>query len=129
MAGSTGDGNAVVTGLGVAAVAAAIYAVHLPTVAGARASQPGNTHLEASRKSSTWLAAAVVIGATVLGKMGVGTGFAGTVFIMGGATVIGLDFAHRIANNTDNRSGKIIPAAGGGDSTAVPGNGAGPAGS
>jgi hypothetical protein len=128
MAGSTGDGNAVVTGLGVAAVVAAIYAVHLPTVAGARASQAGNQHLEASRKSSTWIAAAVVIGATILGKMGVGTGFASTVFIMGGSTVIGLDLTHRLANQTDNQTGKIIPAASAmASTTAVPGNGAGPA--
>lgn len=127
MASASGDGNAVVTGLGVAAVAAAIYAVHLPTVAGARASQADNTHLDSSRKSSTWLAAAVVIGATVLGKMGVGTGFASTVFIMGGSVVVGLDFAHRVANKTDNKTGKIIkPAAM--DAT-VPGNGNGPAGS
>jgi hypothetical protein len=128
MAGSAGDGNAVVTGLGVAAVAAAIYAVHLPTVAGARASTADNKHLEAARKSSTWIAAAVVLGATILGKMGVGTGFASTVFIMGGSTVIGLDFAHRLANQTDNQTGKIIPAASPA-AMAVPGNGAGPAGS
>lgn len=117
--------DALITGLGVAAVVAAIYQVHLPGVAAARASAPDNQHLEASRKNSTWTAAAVVAGATVLGKVGVGSGFASTVFIMGGVVVIALDFAHRIANKTDNQSGKIImPAA---DSTAPPADATAPA--
>lgn len=110
--------DALITGLATAAVVYGIYQVHLPTVAAARSSGPDNKHLESSRKSSTWTAAAVVVGATVLGKVGVGSGFASTVFIVGGTVVIALDFAHRLANKTDNQSGKIImPAA---DSTAPP---------
>lgn len=111
--------DALITGLATAAVVYGIYQVHLPTVAGARASAPDNQHLEASRKSSTWTAAAVVAGAALLGKAGVGTGFASTVFIVGGTVVIALDFAHRLANKTDNASGKIIQPAGA-PSTASP---------
>ncbi|HEX4661901.1 MAG TPA: hypothetical protein VH307_31280 [Streptosporangiaceae bacterium] len=110
--------DALITGLATAAVVYGIYQVHLPTVAGARASSPDNQHLETARKSSTWTAAGVVVGATLLGKAGVGSGFASTVFIMGGVVVIALDFAHRLANKTDNQSGKIIQPAM--DSTAAP---------
>jgi hypothetical protein len=104
--------DALITGLAVAAVVGGIYAVHMPTVAGARASSPANQHLDSGRKSATWTAAAVVVGATVLGKVGVGNGFASTVFIIGGTVVIALDFAHRLANQTDNTTGKLIPPAG-----------------
>jgi hypothetical protein len=110
MASANSEGNALVTGLGVAAVVAAIYAVHLPTVAAARASAPGNTHIESSRKSATWTGAAVVVGASVLGKLGAGNGFASTVFIIGGSVVVGLDVAHRLANSTDNKTGKLAAA-------------------
>jgi hypothetical protein len=118
MANSSND--AIITGLGVAAVIVGINAVHMPTVASTRASASGNQHIEAARKSNAWIGAAVVIGASLLAKAGGGgNGFASTVFIIGGATVVGLDVAHRLANATDQKSGKIIqPSA---DST-VPGN-------
>jgi 4-amino-4-deoxy-L-arabinose transferase-like glycosyltransferase len=92
--------DALLTGLGVAAVVGAIYAVHLPTVAASRASSPGNTHLDTSRKSADWIAAGVVIGASLLAKDP-------TVFVIGGVVVIALSFAHRIANVTDQTSGQV----------------------
>lgn len=93
--------DALLTGLAVAAVVAGIHAVGVPNVASVRASAPGNKHLEASRKSTSWTAAIVVVGAALLARDP-------TVFVIGGTVVIALDFAQRIANNTDNQSGKIM---------------------
>ncbi len=110
MAASSSGTDAIITGLAVAGVIAAINAVHMPTVAGSRASAPHNQHIDAARTSSLYLGAAVVIGASLLARVGGGPGFASTVFIIGGSAVVGLDVAHRLANATDNRSGKIITA-------------------
>jgi len=92
--------DALLTGLAVAAVVGGIYAVSMPTVAASRASAAGNQHIEATRKSTTWTASIVVVGASLLAKDP-------TVFVIGGVVVIALDFAHRVANATDRQSGKI----------------------
>lgn len=92
--------DALLTGLGVAAVVGAIYAVHIPTVAATRASAAGNMHLDSARKSADWIAAGVVVGASLLAKDP-------TVFVIGGVVVIALSFAHRIANATDHQSGQV----------------------
>lgn len=102
--------DAIITGLAVAGVIAAVNAVHMPTVASTRASAPHNQHIEAARKSNLYIGSAIVIGASLLARAGAGSGFASTVFIIGGAAVIGLDVAHRLGNATDNQSGKIITA-------------------
>lgn len=117
MAASSGT-DAIITGLAVAGVITAINAVHMPTVAGTRASAPNNQHVEAARKSAAGLGVAVVVGASLLAKLSGGNGFASTVFIIGGAAVVGLDVANRLANATDNRSGKIVTPA---PADAVPG--------
>jgi 4-amino-4-deoxy-L-arabinose transferase-like glycosyltransferase len=95
--------DALLTGLGVAAVVGAIYAVHVPTVAASRASAPGNMHIESARKSADWIAAGVVVGAALLAKDP-------TVFVIGGVVVIALSFAHRIANVTSNQTGQVPSA-------------------
>jgi 4-amino-4-deoxy-L-arabinose transferase-like glycosyltransferase len=95
--------DALLTGLAVAAVVGGIYAVHVPTVAASRASAPGNMHIEASRKSATWTAAVVVVGASLLAKDP-------TVFVIGGVVVIALDFAHRYANAVNNQTGQVPSA-------------------
>jgi hypothetical protein len=114
--------DAIITGLGVAGVIAAINAVHMPSVAATRASDVNNQHVEGARKSNVYLGAAVVIGASLLARAGGGgSGFASTVFIIGGSTVVGLDLAHRLANATDRKTGKLAtpPAM---DATAAPGS-------
>jgi hypothetical protein len=92
------------TGLGVAAVVLGITAVHMPTVAAARASAPGNKHINSARTSQTAIAAGVVVLASLLAKDP-------TVFVIGGTVVIAVDFAHRLANSTDNQTGKVVTAA------------------
>jgi hypothetical protein len=100
--------DALLTGLAVAAVVGGIYAAQMPTVAASRASAPGadgkgNMHVEGARKSATWTAAIVVVGASLIARDP-------TVFVIGGVVVIALDFAHRIANCTDNKTGKVPSA-------------------
>lgn len=107
---ATSGTDAIITGLAVAGVIAAINAVHMPTVASTRASAPNNQHIEAARQSNLYLGAAVVVGASLLARVSGGSGFASTVFIIGGSAVVGLDIAHRLANATDNQSGKIVTA-------------------
>lgn len=103
--------DALITGLATAAVVYAVYQTHLPTVAGARASQAGNKHLAASRKTATIIAAGVVAGISLLAK-------SPTIFLIGGGTLILLDISHRLANATDNVSGQIPTTAP--DATAAP---------
>lgn len=93
--------DALLTGLGVAAVVLGITAVHMPTVAAARASAPGNKHMDGARKSNVWIAAGVVVLASLLAKDP-------TVFVIGGTVVIAVDITHRLANATDNQSGKVV---------------------
>lgn len=93
--------DAIVAGLAVSAVVIGIHSVQLPNKAAVGAAAPGNKHIEQARQSSTWIAAIVVVGASLLAKDP-------TVFVIGGTVVIALDFAQRYANNTDSRSGKII---------------------
>jgi hypothetical protein len=103
--------DALLTGLATAAVVYAVYQTHLPTVAGVRASKPGNKAVEASRKQATVIAVGVVAGISLLAR-------SPTVFVIGGAMVIGLDVVHRMANATDNTTGKVVDA--GTDATAAP---------
>lgn len=95
----TEDG--LVTGLAVAAVVAGIHAVSVPNVAAVRASAPGNQHADSARKSATLTAALVVVVASAVAKDP-------TVFVIGGVVVIALDMAQRMANSTDNQSGKLV---------------------
>lgn len=96
--------SALLTGLGVAAVVLGITAVHMPTVAAARASAPDNKHIDSARKTQTAIAAGVVVLASLLAKDP-------TVFVIGGTVVIAVDMAHRLANHTDNQTGKLVTAA------------------
>jgi hypothetical protein len=92
--------DSIMAGIGVAAVVVGINAVHLPTVAAASASDQGNMHLDKARSSSSIIAVAVVIGASLLAKDP-------TVFVIGGTTVVALDFAHRVANSRNKTTGTV----------------------
>jgi hypothetical protein len=108
--------DALITGLATLAVVGAVYQLHLPTVAGARASDngpgaAGNVHLSSARKSASIIAVGVVAAISLLSK-------SPTVFLIGGAGVIAFDFSHRLANATDKQSGQIPTVAP--DATAAP---------
>jgi hypothetical protein len=92
--------TSLIVGLATAALAFGIYQINLPTTAAVRASEPNNQHVDSSRKMATWEAAAAVAGVSLLAHDP-------TVFVIGGAVVVFLDFSHRAANSTDNVTGKI----------------------
>ena len=97
--------NSLMVGLATAAVVYGVYQVNLPTTASVRASSPNNQHVDTSRKAATWEAAAIVAGISLIAHDP-------TVFVIGGAVLIALDFSHRHANATDNVSGKIAGSVG-----------------
>jgi hypothetical protein len=92
--------QSLIVGLATAAVVYGVYQTNLPTTAAVRASTPDNQHVDSSRKAATWEAAAVVAGISLIAHDP-------TVFVIGGALVIMLDFTHRHANAVDNVTGKI----------------------
>lgn len=86
--------------LATAAVVWAVFQSHMPTVADVRASN-ASPAIDSSRKSATWEAAGIVAGISLLAKDP-------TIFIVGGAMVIALDFTHRTAHATDPNTNKLM---------------------
>jgi hypothetical protein len=83
--------EAVATGLGTAALVWAVYQTHLPSVADVHGSPPDNPSVATSRRISTWTAVGIVAAVSLITKDS-------TVFVIGGAMVIALDYTHRYAN-------------------------------
>jgi hypothetical protein len=94
-----------------------IYQTHLPTVAETRVTNPGNPAIDSSRKTATWMAAAVVAGISLVAADP-------TIFIVGGAMVITLDVVHRHAGAVNPATGKMVASGEGSATAAYPGNGA-----
>lgn len=104
--------------LATGAVVYGIYSTHMPPVAEARVTMPGNQSLSSSRKTATWTAAAVVAGISLLAKDP-------TIFIVGGTLVVVMDVVNRHANSVHPQTGKMVTPNGTGSATAAyPGNGA-----
>lgn len=85
--------------LSVAALVGGIYANITPGLADIRASDPGDQHVQATRKQAAWLAAGVVAGISLLAKDR-------TIFVLGGAMVIGFDWFHRHADAVSPLTGR-----------------------
>lgn len=84
------------------AVAALVYGIHsnaTPSIADIRASRPGDSTIDASRKFATWTSAAVVAGVSLIAKDP-------TIFILGGTMVVVMDWATRHGNVVSPLSGK-----------------------
>lgn len=92
--------SSILVGLATSALVYGIYQVNLPTTAAVRASTANNQAIDSSRKASTWEAAAIVAGISLLSHDP-------TVFVIGGAVLVMLDFTHRHANSTNNVTGKV----------------------
>lgn len=88
-------------GLGLA-TATVVYAIYqkMPNAADIRVGKPGDEHLESVRKQNAWMAAATVAGISLLAKDA-------TIFIIGGATVVVLDWMARANTWTNPLSGRI----------------------
>lgn len=79
----------------------AIYSYGVPSIADVRTAQPGNTDVDAAERSASWMAAGAVAGISLLAKDP-------TIFILGGATVIGLAWWTRHANMVNPELGKAV---------------------
>jgi hypothetical protein len=77
-----------------------IYNRGLPSTTDVRVGKQGDATIDAVRKQNAWMAAAVVSGISLLAKDA-------TVFIVGGAMVVGLDWVTRYANWTNPVSGTL----------------------
>lgn len=86
-------------GLATAAIVGAVYVNATPSLVDARVAKPQDVDLEASRKMAAWTSAGVVAGISLLAKDP-------TVFILGGAMVITLDWWYRHANEVNPSTGK-----------------------
>jgi hypothetical protein len=106
--------SSILIGLATAAVVYGIYQINLPNTASIRASQSNNQSIESQRMAATWEAAAVVGGVSILAHDP-------TVFVIGGAVVILLDFTNRHANATNPVSGKVEGSASAGGVSASAG--------
>lgn len=90
--------------VGTLAVMTATYAIYsnaLPPIADIRTAQPQNQDIDSAERSAAWLSAGVVAGISLLAKDP-------TIFILGGATVIGLSWWYRHANMVNPELGKAV---------------------
>lgn len=85
--------------LATAGVVFAIYSNATPNVADIRSAEPGNPDIEATRKLAAYTAVGAVGAISLVAKDP-------TVFILGGAMVIALDWWHRHANLVDPMTSK-----------------------
>lgn len=79
----------------------AIYQFGVPSVADIRTAEPHNGDIDASERSAAWMAAGVVAGVSLIAKDP-------TIFILGGATVIGISWWTRHANMVNPETGKAV---------------------
>ncbi len=91
--------------VGALAVMTAVYAVYshgLPSIADVRTAEPGNKDVDSAERSAAWMAAGIVGGVSLIAKDP-------TIFILGGATIIGLSWWTRHANMVNPEHGKAVP--------------------
>lgn len=79
-----------------------LYSYGLPSVADIRTAAPGNKDIESAERAAAWQAAAVVSGISLITRDP-------TIFIIGGATIVGLSWWVRHANMVDPQSSKAVP--------------------
>jgi hypothetical protein len=77
-----------------------IYNRGMPPVLDVRAAKVGDNNVEAVRRQNAWMAAATVAGISLIAKDA-------TVFIVGGAMVVALDWMTRANIWTNPASGKV----------------------
>jgi hypothetical protein len=86
-------------GLATAALVWGIYNSALPSLAEARVTEQNDRDLAAAERTATWTAGAVVAGVSLIAHDA-------TVFILGGAMVIGMAWMHRHANQVHPEVGR-----------------------
>lgn len=86
-------------GLATAALVYSVYSNATPSITEIRAAKPNDSDVEASRKLAAWTSAGVVGAVSLISKDP-------TVFILGGAMVVAIDWWHRHANVVNPMVGK-----------------------
>lgn len=86
--------------LATATVAYTVYNHGQPGQANIRVGQPGDEHIDSVRRQNAWMAAAIVAGISLIARDPI-------VFIIGGATVVGLDWITRYNNLVDPTTGSM----------------------
>jgi hypothetical protein len=89
-------------GLGLSATVYAIFDLHMPTIADVRSVEANNDDLQRSRRTAT------IMSGVLVGFVGLITGDA-TSFIIGGATIVGLDWLYRHADQVSPLTGTATP--------------------
>jgi hypothetical protein len=92
-------------GLATAALVYATYNGALPSVADVRVAKPNNADVNSSRRLAAFTSAGVVGAVSLMAKDP-------TVFVIGGAMVIALDWWHRYADQVNPAIGKVAGAIG-----------------
>jgi len=89
----------VVAGLSVASIVYAVYSNMTPNIADIRVAKPNDPDVDATRKAAAWTSAAIVAGVSLVAKDG-------TIFVIGGAMVIAMDWFHRHADQVTPLTGR-----------------------
>jgi hypothetical protein len=90
-------------GAATAAVVYAAYTFNLPNVATMTATLPHDSNIDSARKRAAWTSAGAVIVVSVLAKDK-------TIFVLGGLTLMALDWHARHANGIHPETGKTVSA-------------------
>lgn len=93
--------GSLVASLATIATVYAIYQYGVPSIADVRTAEPGNRDIDGSERAAAWMAGGVVAGVSLIAKDP-------TIFILGGATVIGLSWWTRHANMVNPETGKAV---------------------
>lgn len=88
-------------GASIAALVYGVYTFSTPPTAVIHATQAGDENVERGRKKAAWTAAAVVAGVSLMTKDK-------TIFVMGGAMLIALDWHTRHANAVSPDTGQLV---------------------
>lgn len=92
--------GSIMAGLAVGAVVFSVYSNATPPIADIRASQPNDTHIASSRKQAAIMSAGLVGAIALIAKDP-------TIFILGGAVIVGMDWWTRHANATSPKTGQL----------------------
>lgn len=95
--------GSIMAGLAVGAVVFSVYSNATPPIADIRASQPNDTHIASSRKQAAIMSAGLVGAIALIAKDP-------TIFILGGAVIVGMDWWTRHANATSPKTGQMVGA-------------------
>jgi hypothetical protein len=97
--------TSIMVGLATAGAVAAIYSNALPPITDIRLAEAGDPDVSGSERGAAVLSAVVVAGIAFISKDP-------TVLVIGGATMLGLSWFHRHANEVNPMTGRVATMGG-----------------